>query len=464
MINAEFRSKVQQFVKDNRDNIIADIKEIVAVPSVESAPEADAPYGPGPKRALNKILEMSERFGLKTKNLDNHIGYAQLDGEKEDYLATICHVDVVPVGNGWKADPFTVREVDGWLIGRGVGDDKGPAILTMYILKFFKEQGIKLPYTMRALFGSDEETNMTDVDYYLEKEKAPAFIFSPDANFPVCCGEKGIVAFNLNSKKIANSNVVEFKVGAASNVIPDLAEIVFKKEAGNFPAAENFEIAEVEGGVKVTAHGIGGHAAFPTGTRNAIAMLVNYGLDNNLFSEEEKPYFLVLKDLHSSTDGKGLGIDADDGLFEPLTCIGGMMRYEDGVFTQNINIRFPTNTSGEKIHDILSARLATVGGNVPASKAAEPFYINPENPIIKAMMDTYNEVTGLDEKPYTIGGGTYARHFPLGVAFGVESSTEKLPDFVGSAHMAEEGQSIECFLRALEILIISMNELQKLDY
>ena len=31
----------------------------------------------------------------------------------------------------------------------------------MYMLKFFKEQGVKLPYTIRTLFGCDEETGMT---------------------------------------------------------------------------------------------------------------------------------------------------------------------------------------------------------------------------------------------------------------------------------------------------------------
>lgn len=464
MINPDFRNKVQQFVKDNRENIIADIKEIVAIDSVEGEPSEGMPFGPGPKKALDKGLEIAERMGLKTKNIDNYIGFAQLDGEKEDYLATICHVDVVPVGNGWKADPFVVREIEGWLIGRGVCDDKGPAILTLYMLKFFKEQGIKLPYTMRALLGADEETSMHDVDYYLEKEKAPAFIFTPDANFPVCCGEKGIISYNLFSKKVENSNVVKFNSGVAGNVIPDLAQITFKKSAGTFPACDGLEISEDSNGVTVIAHGIGGHAAFPQGTKNAIGMLVNYGLDNNLFSEEEKPYFLLLKKLHDVSDGSGLGIDSDDGLFDPLTCVGGIISFDDGIFCQNINIRYPTNTNPEKLHSILAPQFEEIGGNVPASKGAEPFYIIPENPVIKALMDTYNEVTGKDEKPYTIGGGTYARHFPFGVGFGVESSDTKLPDFIGSAHMAEEGFSIDEFMKALEIIIIAMNELQKLDF
>lgn len=106
-------------------------------------------------------------------------------------------------------------------MGRGVSDDKGPAVLTSYMMKFFKEQNLDLPYTMRAIFGSDEETGSSDVRCYLQQEKPPVFIFTPDADFPVCCGEKGIASFSLASKKIENGNVVKFKAGVASNVISD---------------------------------------------------------------------------------------------------------------------------------------------------------------------------------------------------------------------------------------------------
>jgi hypothetical protein len=83
-------------------------------------------------------------MGFATRNCENYIGYAELAGaDPEKYLATICHVDVVPVGNGWTADPFKMRIQDGWLLGRGVSDDKGPMIVTLYALKFLKEQGAK---------------------------------------------------------------------------------------------------------------------------------------------------------------------------------------------------------------------------------------------------------------------------------------------------------------------------------
>ncbi|MEG1862703.1 MAG: Sapep family Mn(2+)-dependent dipeptidase [Oscillospiraceae bacterium] len=464
MIDNELRAKVKAFVGENKENIVKDIKEIVSVKSVAEEPFEGAPFGKGPKAALERGLEMARRLGLETKDLDGYIGYAQLKGESDTYLATIGHLDVVPEGNGWKADPFTVRDIEGWLIGRGVADNKGACILTMYMLKFFKDNYPKLPYTLRALFGCDEETGMTDVAHYLAHEKAPAFAFTPDANFPVCCGEKGIVSFDLTSKKILGGNVVDFTAGVASNVVPDKAFITFKKSAGKFPACEGIDIAEGTEVVKLTANGKGGHAASPANTKNAIGMLVKYGLDNSLFSQEEKPYMEALMDLHKVTDGSGLGIDADDGLFDPLTCIGGMMKIEDGKFVQNINIRYPTNTDDVKIYGILKARFEAVGGSVPPTHGKAPFYIDPSNPVITALMDTYNELTNQDTKAYVIGGGTYARKFPLAVGFGIEPRGEVAPSFIGSAHGAEEGYSIDGFMSALEIIIMSMDKLLKLDF
>ena len=42
-------ASIDAFVEENRDNILRDITRLVAVPSVEGAPEPGAPFGPGPR-------------------------------------------------------------------------------------------------------------------------------------------------------------------------------------------------------------------------------------------------------------------------------------------------------------------------------------------------------------------------------------------------------------------------------
>ena len=149
-MDQELHQKIDAFIKANREQLLKDIAALVAVDSVEAAPAEGAPYGPGVRAALNKALELAEGMGLATHNCEGYIGYAELPGDDPDkYLATICHVDVVPAGNGWDGDPFTMREQEGWIIGRGVMDDKGPMVVTLYALKFLKELGVRLRYPIR---------------------------------------------------------------------------------------------------------------------------------------------------------------------------------------------------------------------------------------------------------------------------------------------------------------------------
>ena len=467
MIEQNLQKNVSEFVKENRDNIVRDIKRLVAVKSVRGATAENAPFGVETKEALELSLEMSRDLGLDVKNCENYIGYAEVKGKSEQYIASIAHVDVVPQGNGWKADPFIVREIDGWLIGRGVCDDKGPAVLNMYMLKYFKEHYKEIPYTLRAIFGTEEETGMGDLDYYLANYAPPVFAITPDANFPVCCGEKGNVSADLISKKITDGNVLSFNAGIASNVIPDKAYMTIKKCSNYFPHCDGIEIDEKETEVKLLANGIGGHAAMPEGTKNAIGMLVTYCLDNNLLTDSEKAYFQILSRLHSVTDGSGLCIASQDDIFSPLTCIGGMIKIEDEKFIQNINIRFPTSITEETIAEILEYQMKAVGGRADVSRASKPFYLDANAPAIQALLSAYNDVTGKNEKPYTIGGGTYARHFPSAAAFGIEpceSEKDFFPSFVGTIHGAEEGYSIKAFMEALEIMIIAMDRLMNIEF
>ncbi len=463
MIEPAFRKKVEDFVASHKDDIIKNIIELVSIKSVQEAPLPDAPYGEGPKKALVRALALAEELGLDTHNCENHLGYAYIQGESDKYLASIGHLDVVPEGNGWKGDPFTVRIVEDWLIGRGVADNKGACVLSLYMLKFFKENYPTLPYSLRAILGCNEETGMEDAKYYVKTQPAPEFVFTPDGAFPVCVGEKGIASFNLISNEIKNTNIVSVKAGVASNVVPDKAELVIKTDK-TLQSKENFEIVKEGENTKITATGIGGHAASPKNTVNAIGLLVDFCLENDLFTQDEKPYMLLLQKLHSATDGSGVGIDSDDGLFDPLTCVGGILTFEDGKYSQNINIRYPTSTTYEEMHEILKGLFVPIGGDVPGTRATPPFYIDPKTPIIQALLSSYNEITNQETEPYVIGGGTYAKIFPLAAAFGIGDRSIKKPDFIGSAHGAEEGFSIDGFMRALEILIISTDKLLKLEY
>ncbi|HJB67586.1 MAG TPA: Sapep family Mn(2+)-dependent dipeptidase [Candidatus Fournierella excrementigallinarum] len=461
MLFETYRAAVDAFVAANRENVIRDIKRLVDVPSVEGEPEEGKPFGPGPAAALAHGLAIAEEMGLATHNCENYIGWAELAGESGAQIATITHLDVVPQGNGWTADPFDMQVKDGWLIGRGVADDKGPSVLCLYALKFLKEQGVPLKYTVRALLGANEETGMKDVDYYLEHYEAPAFCFSPDAEFPVCNGEKGGFNGELVSGPLAG-NLLEFEGGVAHNVIPDRASCLVKGDISRLSERQGITLEEENGAVRIRGWGRGGHAAMPAGTVNAIGLIVDYLLDNRLCTEEENAFLQVLQKLHHATDGSGVGIAAKDEAFDPLTIIGGMITLRDGKLRQDVDSRYPTSITGEEIARRLSEALGGAG-TVENARWNKPFYISADDAAIQALVDTYNEVTGENARPFTMGGGTYARHFPRAVSFGPERPGTALPDFAGPMHGANEGANIGQLMQALKIYILALLRLQDIE-
>ena len=425
-MDQELNQKIDAFIEANKEQLLDDIAALVAINSVQSEPAEGAPFGAGSRAALDKTLELAEKMGLATRNCEGYIGYAELPGADPDkYLATICHVDVVPAGEGWSASPFEMRRQDGWILGRGVLDDKGPMVVTLYALKFLKELGVSLRYPIRALAGTNEETGMVS---------------------PACDGM-----------------ILDFEGGVANNAVPDRASALVKAEMAGLKNAPHITLEPENGCVRIRGWGKAGHAASPAGTLNAIGLVVDYLLDNGLCSESERRYLEAVRKLHSSTAGEGLGIATSDGPFGPLTIIGGRMYMQDGRMFQTMDSRYPTSTNGEIIERAIRAAIGD-GAALEDVDSADPFYIEADTPAIRACIDTYNEVTGKDEKPFTMGGGTYARHFPYAVSFGPESHDMVLPAFGGPMHGANESAPVDPLLQSVKIYILTLLKLEEIDF
>ena len=469
MADEMLKAEAKAFVEKNWEDIVKDIESLVAIRSVEDLDHAtdEMPYGPASYEALCKGVEIAERLGLDAHNCDGHIGYADVPGDSERQIAMIAHTDIVPEGSGWTFDPFKLTRKDGYLIGRGVLDDKGPFVLELYCAKFFAERaartGERLPYTIRCIIGNNEETEMADVEWYLERYPQPEFLFSPDADFPLICGEKGGYSATIRSGKVSDV-IVDFCGGTVGNAVAGEATALVRADAAALPAAERITVEAAEGGLaRISAEGIGAHASTPAGSINAIGLLVDYLLENGLFSEGEKSFLEMEKLVFGSTDGSTLDIAASDDLFDPLTCIGGTIRTVDGVFEQTIDSRYPTSITGDEITRRVGAFCEAHGCTLTVDLDMVPFSTDPNSDGIQALVRTYNEYTGRNDKPFTIGGGTYARHFKAGGAFGPNDPNFPMPDWIGAEHSADEGFSEEQFKRALEIYIVSVARLAELE-
>ena len=56
-MDQELNQKIDAFIEANKEQMLQDIAELVAINSVEAQPAEGAPFGQGPRAALDKALE-----------------------------------------------------------------------------------------------------------------------------------------------------------------------------------------------------------------------------------------------------------------------------------------------------------------------------------------------------------------------------------------------------------------------
>ena len=131
----------------------------------------------------------------------------------------LSHVDVVPAGDGWETDPFVMTKIGNQYFGRGVADDKGAAIVSLYCLKVLQDEQVPTKRRIRTIFGAGEETGSDDLERYFEKEPMPVMGFTPDSEYGVCNREKGILRMNFSAPN--DSTVLKsFTAGTVVNAVP----------------------------------------------------------------------------------------------------------------------------------------------------------------------------------------------------------------------------------------------------
>lgn len=241
-------------VEKYKDQMIEDLIGLLKINSVKGESTNEAPLGQGPKEALSYMLELGQKENLTTKNIENLAGHIEF-GQGDKIFGILGHVDVVPAGNGWTSDPFEPIIKNGNIYARGVQDDKGPTMAAFYALKILENEGYHFNQRVRLIIGTDEESDWTCTKAYFKSEEMPHAGFSPDAEFPVIHGEKGMTTFNLVQTKIDNEfidgdiQLKAFVSGERYNMVPDTAEAKLNVLTNMSAVIQSFE-----GFIRETGH------------------------------------------------------------------------------------------------------------------------------------------------------------------------------------------------------------------
>lgn len=206
---------IKNRINELTDDMLSDLAALVRINSVEGEALPGKPFGEGPAEVLKEALDIADRMGFETKNLDNYCGYAQI-GSGEEIIGLVAHLDVVPAGEGWLTDPFMLSRKEGYVYGRGVSDDKGAAVASLYALKLLQESGVPLNKRVRLVLGCNEETGSRCMKHYNEVEEPLTAGFTPDGEFPGIHGEKGMAKMTARSK---HTKIRSIEGGFVSNAV-----------------------------------------------------------------------------------------------------------------------------------------------------------------------------------------------------------------------------------------------------
>lgn len=434
----------QTFAREHQDEIIRSTQELIRIPSIEGTPCEGMPMGEDVGQALNYVLDVCRQLGFRTKDLDGYAGYAEYGSGKE-MVGILCHLDVVPPGEGWTRPPFEGVIEGDKLFGRGTTDNKGPAISAIYALRAVQEGKVPLQRRVRLIFGTNEESGWRGIKHYCSHEEMPTMAFVPDAQYPVINVEKGIAHLRFihpgGSARSASQGgnvlrVLELYGGHRANMIPGTCTCLLTGDANTLEQAakiartlEDNPYPKVQASLEgrtlaLTVTGLAGHGSVPESGINAVAhmvqvlhRLVQAGYEFDCEAVVELLEFLA-KHVGLETDGQSLGIGYRDSVSGKLTLSIGVLRYEDGQASVDVDIRYPVTKELEDIVEPVTEAAREYGITVKLGHTNHSLHVPKDSFLVKQLLGVYEKHTGQKAEPLSMGGGTYARALSNAVAFG----------------------------------------------
>ena len=421
-----------------RDKMLEDLQKVVRIPSVSSDKE-------NVEKALDCFLGLAADMGFHTEKLVNgQIGIVEM-GEGEEVCGILVHLDVVDVGDTalWDVEPFDVTIKDGKVYGRGVLDDKGAAIMSLYAMKAVKDSGKPLHKKIRMIVGTQEEVEWLDMYEYVEKYELPDYAFTPDGHFPIGNIEKGyydlFMEFAYDEKDLEPAGelpkIVAIECGVAPNIVPEMCTVVLS----------NGEI--------VTAEGLAAHTCLPDKGVNALfKMKEKLDAEYKLADNTCKKIMDMLYDNFSDFVGAKLGLDSKDEYYlgeyiHKNMYTPSVIKSTEDCVEVAVNGRFSYTTTKAEIQTVFEKLCEEYGGKIVGEDYLPAVFVSKNAPYIKELANAYENVTGT-EAEFVIGyGASYCKAMPNMVSFG--------PIFPGEedvCHKSNEYMSLDKMEQMYEIL------------
>ncbi|NLC12814.1 MAG: YgeY family selenium metabolism-linked hydrolase [Chloroflexi bacterium] len=198
MTSQEILKQLQQKTEENRTNIVQFMREICAIPSVESL---IGPVGERIAEEMRKLRFDEVRFD-KMGNIMGRIG----NGPRT--IVFDSHIDTVGVGDPeeWQWNPFEGKVEDGVLYARGACDEKGSTPGMVYGMAFARDLGLLDGWTAWYFGNMEEWCDGIAPNTFVEVDPGirPDFVvIGEPTKMQVYRGHKGRIELKVTAKGVS---------------------------------------------------------------------------------------------------------------------------------------------------------------------------------------------------------------------------------------------------------------------
>lgn len=460
----------EKSINTMKKDIIDSISTLVGFPSVSiETNDKNMPFGKDCNDALIYFLDLANKLGFKTKNVDGYCGYAEF-GDGSELIGIVGHLDVVPAkSDDWSYSPFSATIDNNRIYGRGTIDDKGPVISSLYAMKavmdYYKNNNLKPNKRVRLIVGLNEETHWKCIDYYKCHEEIPSLGFSPDSDFPCIYAEKSVLSLSISDNLLNNPLISIINIDCnnnAINVVPKFCSVTLKLDSSiSLNSVKeiidgfeyNIEISELENHkIKLSSYGVASHSAHPDLGVNAISHLII--VLNEIFKIYKINFPLFdnfCKYIGDEYNGAKIRLNVEDESGK-LTLNASQLYIKDNNIFIGVNLRIPVNTMIDAV--IYKFEQSFSNNTITVLSKMDSLFIDKNNKLVKTLCNVFNSSCNSNFQPIAIGGATYARAFPNCVSFGMNFPGDK-----DMCHQVDEFIDIDKLMLATNIYAKAIYEL-----
>ncbi len=431
------KRKITEEVYGEKAAFLDHLKTLIEIPSHRdlATKSPGKPFGEGISQAFEALKVIGEELGFI---IHEEEGYAMdlRTGHGEEYIGVLCHIDTVEAieEEKWNTNPYSLVEKEGILYGRGVNDDKGPLMAAMHAIKMVKETKMDFDYPIRLIVGGAEETTWQCMDHYFANNPQPVWAFSPDGDFPIVQGEKGIlqvkVKFNGEKTDVPGLHI------KSMDEYGFICDEIHLKHDGDL-------IHEIFYGKRALSR-------HPERGVNAVLPLIEYLEEEGILKEGEKTrlhqMIQCVKDTLYPTVGdpfllQTLDEDMGDSSVSLTKFVYGLDSAE-----MDLDFRYTRIHNEESLLKRINEVMAPYGATVRVMKSRKLLFVEKDSALIKSLSEAYESIMGEKATLITKGGASYARVLERGVAFG-----PTFPGEVPNSHLENERMPLDSLLLAMTI-------------